>query len=217
MVGWRGFLLRPEMEQSLYIEFEELFALRERLRAVADQVRAQLVAAGLEEHLEPEIFEQELELRGTDGSNLMIRLDGFRLEVTGVPPHVAIHKLAAIMLMEAEVFRLTSVEVGFSTWYKPSAGRALGMVAQAFSPVAGLDPEPMLDRRFSMTWDWGTPTTGFSFMATDTEDKELFLSFKAREGYMTLPELEAGGWIGEQALRFDQLVQRILTQIGWIS
>lgn len=204
------------MEQSLYVEFEELFALRDRLRAVADQVRAHLLAAGLKDRLEVEIFDDELEMRGLDGSNLMIRLDSFRLEVTGVAPHVAIHKLAAILLAEAEVFRLTSVEMGFSAWYKVEKGRMLHLVAQAFAPVDGVGDEPMLDRRFSLTWDWGTATTGFSFMATDTEDKELFLSFKAREGYMTLQELESGGWIAEQALRFEQLVNRFLTQIGWI-
>lgn len=203
------------MQQSLYIEFEELFALREHLRTVADQIRAQLVAAGLKERLEAEIFEQELELRGTEGSPLAIRLDGLRLEVTGVPAQVAIHKLAGIILREAEVYRLTSVEVGLSTWYKVEPGRALRMVARAFSPVEGAGDGPMLDRRFSMTWDWGSATTGFSFMATDTEDKELFLSFKAREGYMTLPELESGGWFGEQLTRFEHLVGRFLSQMGW--
>lgn len=204
------------MEQSLYIEFEELFALRERLRSVADSVRAQLVSAGLKEQLEPELFEQELELRGGEGSNLMIRLDSYRLEVTGVRPQVAIHRLAAILLGEAEVFRLTSVEVGLSAWFKPERGQPLHLVAQAFAPIGGVEEgEPMLDRRFAMNWDWGTATTGFSFQASDTEDRELFLSFKAREGYMTLPELENGAWITEQALRFEQVVDRFLTQLGW--
>lgn len=203
------------MEQSLYIEFEELFSLRERLRSVADQVRAQLLAAGLKEQLEPEIFDQELELRGGEGSNLMIRLDGFRLEVAGVRPDMAIHLLAAVILSEAEVFRLTSVEVGFSAWYKVEKGRALNLVAQAFSPVVSPEEEPMLDRRFAMTWDWGTATTGFSFQASDTEDKELALSFKAREGYMTLPEFETGDWVSDQATRFGELVNRFLAQLGW--
>lgn len=208
-------MLRPEMEQSLYVEFEELFALRERLRSVADQVRAQLFTAGLKEQLEPELFEQELELRGPEGSNLLIRLDNYRLEVIGVRPGVAIHQVAAIILMEAEVFRLTSVEIGFTTGYQAERSRPLHLVGQAFPSVAGVEDEPMLDRRLSMTWDWGTSTTGYSFHAMDTEDKELFLSFKAREGYMTLPELQAGSWVGEQALRFEQLKDRFLTQLGW--
>jgi hypothetical protein len=66
-----------------------------------------------------------------------------------------------------------------------------------------------------MTWDWATPTTGYSFYAQDTEDQELYLSFKAREGYMTLPELEAGAWMAAQAVRFDTMVARFLTQLGW--
>jgi len=205
------------MEQSIYIEFEELFALRERLRSVADQVRAQLIAAGLKERLEPELFDQELEFRGMDGSNLVIRLDAYRLEVTGCRPGIAIHQLAALILLEAEVFRLTSVEIGFTTALQAGSGRRLRLVAEAFSPVGEPGEEPMLDRRFSMTWDWGTATTGFSFHAADTEDKELFLSFKAREGYMTLPELQAGSWVGEQARRYEQLVSRFLTQLGWQS
>ncbi len=209
--------MRPEMEQSLYVEFEELFALRERLRPVADQVRAQLVAAGLKERLEPELFDQELELRGTDGSNLVIRLDAYRLEVTGCRPGVAIHQLATLILLEAEVFRLTSVEVGFTSSLKAGRERRLRLVEQAFTPVGEPGEETMLDRRISMTWDWGTATTGFSFHAMDTEDRELFLSFKAREGYMTLPELQGGGWIDEQAQRYEQLVARFLAQLGWQS
>ncbi|MFZ5826276.1 MAG: hypothetical protein ACOY94_18425 [Bacillota bacterium] len=209
--------MQPEMEQSLFVEFEELFALRDRLRSVADQVRAQLLAAGLRDRLEPEIFDNELELRGPEGSNLLVRLDSYRLEVAGVRPDVAIHRLAAIILAEAEVFRLTSVEIGFSAWYKVEKNRPLRLVAQGFPAVEGTDDEPMLDRRLSMTWEWGTSTTGYSFHAMDTEDKELLLSFKAREGYMTLPELHSGAWVGEQALRFEQLVHRFLTQLGWTS
>jgi hypothetical protein len=208
-------LLRPEMEQSLYIEYEELFALRERLRSVADQIRAQLVAAGLPDRLEPAIYDQELELRGPEGSNLVIRLDSYRLEITGVRPDVAIHRMATLILLEAEVFRLTSVEAGFSTWFKVDRNRPLGLVAQAFRPVGVPGDEPMLDRRFSMTWEWGTATTGFSFLAADTEDKELFLSFKAREGYMTVPELDRGEWIAEQIQRFEALTDQFLAQLGW--
>lgn len=205
------------MEQSLFVEFEELFALRDRLRSVADQVRSQLLTAGLRDRLETEVFDQELELRGPEGSSLLIRLDSYRLEVIGVRPDVAIHRLASVILAEAEVFRLTSVEVGFSAGYKVEGSRPLHLVAQAFPAVEGTDDEPMLDRRLSMTWDWGTSTTGYSLHAMDTEDKELLLSFKAREGYMTLPELLSGDWVGEQRVRFDQLVNRFLTQLGWMN
>ncbi|MFZ5814387.1 MAG: hypothetical protein ACOY93_03685 [Bacillota bacterium] len=209
--------MRPELEQSLFVEFEELFALRERLRSVADQLRAHLLAAGLRERLEPEIFDQELEFRGTEGSNLLIRLDSYRLEITGARPEIAIHALAAIILAEAEVFRLTSVELGLSAVFKADQNHPLNLAAQAFTPVEEPGEEPMLDRRFAMTWDWGTATTGFSFHAADTEGRELFLSFKAREGYMTLPELQSGAWVGEQTRRFEQLVRRFLAQLGWKS
>lgn len=215
MGKWRRFLLRPEMEQSIYIEFEELFALRERLPALADQVRAHLLAAGLRERLDPEIFDQGLELRGAEGSNLLIRLDSFHLEVVGARPDVAIHRLAALLLTEAEVFRLTSVEIGFSAWFKADRSHPLSLIAQAFPPVVGPGAEPLLDRRLSMTWDWSSATAGYSFQVSDTEDRELHLSFKGREGYMTLPELDGGEWVGEQALYFEQLVNRFMGHLGW--
>lgn len=204
-----------EQEQSLYIEFEELFSLRERLRGLADQLRAQLVAAGLRERLEADIYDSELELRGVEGSNLLIRLDSCRLEIAGVRPDVALHNLAALVLAQAEVFRLSSVEVGFTAWLKAGPGRPLNLVAQAFSPVWGLPDDEQLDRRFAMTWDWASPTTGYSFHASVAEDQELMLSFKAREGYMTLLELQNGRWVQEQRRRFHQGGDLFLTLLGW--
>lgn len=211
MGEWRRSRLRSESEQSLYVEFEELFALRERLRSVADQVRAQLLLAGLRERLVADVFDQELELRSEEGSNLLIRLDSLRLEITGARPELLLHHLAGMILAEAEAFRLTSVEVGFVSWYKASARTPLNLVAQAFSPAAG----PMLDRRFAMTWDWSGATTGYSFQASVAEDRELMLSFKAREGYMTLPELQTGMWMDEQRTRFEQGAALFLNQLGW--
>lgn len=205
----------PEQEQTLYIEFDELFSLRERLRVLADQLRSQLVAAGLRERLDVEIYDSELELRGVEGSNLLIRLDSFRLEIAGVRPDVALHNLAALVLAQAEVFRLTSVEVGFTAWLKAGPGRPLNLVAQAFDPAWGLRDEEQLDRRFAMTWDWASPTTGYSFHASVLEDQELMLSFKAREGYMTLLELQSGRWMQEQRLRFQQAADLFLTLLGW--
>jgi len=205
----------PNLEQSLVVEFDELFALGDRLREVADHVRARLLAAGLSEPLETELFDRELELRGTQHERLLIRLDSFRLEITGAPSTLQTNVVAAILLDEAGVFRLGSVELGLSLALKVRRGQHLNLVARAFSPVAGVAGEPMLDRRISMTWDWGNATTGYSFYVQDTEDRELFLSFKAREGYMSLPELQAGAWVGEQALRFDGLVGQFLAQLGW--
>lgn len=204
-----------DQEQSLYVEFDELFALRERLRPLADQVRAQLVAAGLRERLEAEIFDHELELRGVDKSNLLIRLDSFRLEIVGARPELLLHNLAALILAQAEVFRLNTVEVGFTAWLKAGDGRPLNLVAQAFSPGWGVEPAEMLDRRFAMTWDWATATTGYSFHASALEDRELMLSLKAREGYMTLPELQTGLWIQEQRHRFEQGARLLVSLLGW--
>ncbi|HLN62391.1 MAG TPA: hypothetical protein VK464_12640 [Symbiobacteriaceae bacterium] len=207
--------MHPEIEQSLVVEYEELFALADRLHQVADGARARLLAAGLQEPLQTEVFDGELELRGTQHERLTVRLDGYHLEIAGAPPDLPTHAVAAILLDEAGIFRLTSVEMGLTMSLRAGRGRPLQLVNQAFSPVAGEGGEPMLDRRFSMTWDWGTATTGFSFHAADTEDRELFLSFKAREGYMTLPELSAGGWMQQQAERFDGLVERFMRQLGW--
>ncbi len=207
--------LAPEMELSLTIDFDELFALRDRIRSIADRVRAQLYSAGLNDRLQTEVFDEELELRGPEGSRLLIRLDSFRLEITGAPPDMQVHLLAAIILEEAEVFRLAGVDAGFSVTLPVRRNRPLNFVGQAFSPIEEVEKDPMLDRRFSMTWDWGNATTGYSFYASDTEDRELFLSFKAREGYMTVPELKSGHWIATQAQRFDGLVARFLDQIGW--
>lgn len=201
------------MEQSLYVEFDELFALRERLPAVADHVRAQLFTAGLREPLEAEVFDGELELRSADGSNLVIRLDSYRLEIAGVRRDVAIHLLAALILAEAEAFRLTSVEMGLTAWYQTGGGRSLNLVAQAFPVVE--EEEAMLDRRLAISWEWATATTMYSFQASVAEDKELVVSLKVREGYMTLPELQAGTWVDEQAVRFQQLSDRFLAQLGW--
>jgi hypothetical protein len=208
-----GHVMPPEIEQSLTVDYEELFALPDRIRQVADTARARLLAAGLPERLEPEVFGPELELRGTEHERLLIRLDSYRLEITGAPPSMQTHLLAAILLDEAGVFRLTSVELGLTLTAKAGRNRPLNLIRQAFSPVEG--GEPMLDRRFSLTWDWGNATTGYSFLAADTEDRELFLSFKAREGYMTLPDLEQGYWMHQQAQRFDGLVERFMRQIGW--
>jgi hypothetical protein len=206
--------MRPDSELSLMVEFEELFALRDRLRTVADQVRPRLLAAGLSDPLQTELFEQELELRGPDPSRLLIRLDSYRLEITGAPPDLPVHLLAAIVLDEAGAFRLTTLEAGFALAAPAGRGRPLSLTAQAFSPVEP-GSESMLDRRFSMTWDWGSATTGYSLQVADSEDRELYISFKAREGYMTLPELQAGDWMAAQARRFDDAVGRLFAQLGW--
>jgi len=207
--------LLPDQEQSLYVEFDELFALRERLRSLADQIRCQLAVAGLRERLEAEIYDYELELRGTDNSNLLIRLDSFRLEILGARPDLLLHNIAAIILNQAGAFRLNTVEVGFTAWLKAGEGRPLNMVAQAFTPGWGAAEAEFLDRRFSMTWDWATPTTGYTFHASSAEDEELMLNFKAREGYMTLAELQTGFWIQEQRQRFEQAAQLFLSLLGW--
>lgn len=207
--------MRPEMELSLAVEFNEVFSLRDRIRIIADRVRSQLIAAGIGDQMEAEIFDGELELRGPDGSHLLVRMDSFHLEINGAPPDLQIHHLGALILDEAEVFRLTTVEAGFATGLEVPGGKRLGLVAQAYGPLADEVEGPMLDRRFSMTWEWGNATTGFSFFVNDTEDRELWLSFKAREGYMTVPELKSGKWIMEQGDRFKRLVTRFLDQIDW--
>jgi len=207
--------LLSDQEQSLYVEFDELFALRERLRTLADQVRSQLVAAGLRERLEAEVYDHELELRGVENSNLLIRLDSFRLEIVGARPELLLHNLAALILAQAKAFRLNTVEVGFTAWLKAGEGRPLNLVAQAFSSGLGAAEAEFLDRRFAMTWDWASPTTGYSFHASSAEDQELMLSFKAREGYMTLPELQTGLWIQEQRQRFEQGARLFLSLLGW--
>lgn len=181
---------------------------------MADQARARLFAAGLPERLETEVFDEELELRGTDMRNFLLRLDTYHLEITGAPPDLQTHLLAAILLEEAGAFRLTSVEVGYNLSVKLPRGQSLDLVRQAF-PMVDPGGEPMLDRRLSMTWEWGTATTGYSLWACDTEDRDLQLGFKAREGYMALPELQAGAWMAAQAQRFDALVERFFTQLGW--
>lgn len=207
--------MRPQMDHSLYIEFEELFALKERLGAVADQARARLAAGGLQERFETELFDHELELRGSENSKLLIRLDSYRLELTGASADFPAHLVAAILLDEAGAFRLTTIEAGYNLTFKVRRGQSLDLVHRAFSPMAGDGAGQMLDRRFSMTWEWGDATTGYSFQATDTEDRELALTFRAREGYLTQPDLQAGAWSLLQARVFDGAVQRFLTQLGW--
>lgn len=206
--------MRPDIEQSLILEYDELFSLRDRIRTVADNVRARLFAGGLPDQLEAEVFDQEMEFRSKDGGRLQVRMDSYRLEITGATAALQTHLLAAIMLDEAGVFRLTSVEAGFTLNLMLRRDFKLHLIEQAFHPVQAGD-EPILDRRLSFTWDWGTATTGYSFHASDTEDRELFLSFKAREGYMTVPELQQGHWLASQAQRFDALVGRFFEQLGW--
>lgn len=205
--------MASHVEIALTAEFDPLFSLPDRMRAVADQIRARLRSAGLELPLETEVFDNELELRGGENSHLLIRLDSYRLEITGAPPDVQVHLLAALILDEAQVYRLVSVDAGFAVTLPVPPGRRIDLVHRAFLPVES--GEPMLDRRFSMTWEWGNPTTGFSFLASVVEDREIFLSFKAREGYMTVPELRGGAWMNEQAERFDGAVSRFLAQLGW--
>ncbi|HYF95936.1 MAG TPA: hypothetical protein VD969_27300 [Symbiobacteriaceae bacterium] len=207
--------MQPEIEQSLYIEFEELFALGDRIRQVADSARARLLAAGLTEALETEVMDGEAEFRGTTHERLLIRLDGSGLEISGAPTELQTHVAAAILLDEAGAFRLTSVEMGLTMAVRLGPGRRLDMVARAFPQLHLQSADPVLDRRFSVTWDWGNATTGFSFHVADTEDRELFLSFKAREGYMDVPELQNGRWIAAQAQRFDGLTGHLFRQLGW--
>lgn len=207
--------MRPQIDHSLYIEFEELFSLKDRLGAVADQARARMAAGGLAERFEVEIFDDELELRGTENSKLLIRLDGYRLEMTAAAAEFPAHLVAAILLDEAGVFRLTSIESGYFLTLKRGRGQALDLVHRAFAPMAPEGAAQMLDRRFSMTWEWGDATTGYFFQATDTEDRELAITFRAREGYLTLPDLQGGAWTLLQAHIFDGAVERFLSQLGW--
>jgi hypothetical protein len=208
--------MRPEIDQSLVIDFEELFALKDRIGQVADQARVRLLAAGITESFETEVMEEELELRGTTHPGLVINLDSYHLEIAGAPPELPIHKLAAILLDEAGAFRLTAVEMSLGLTIKLGRDRSLALVHQAFSPTL-LGEEPMLDRRLNVTWDWGNAITGYSFLVADVEDRELYLGLKAREGYMTAPELEKGDWMTAQAKRFDALVERFFRQLGWHS
>lgn len=203
-----------ELELSLHVEYHELFSFQDRVRNIADRIRSQLDLAGIGQHLETEVFDEELEMRGPEGSRLLIRMDSFRLEITGAPLEVQIHLLGALVLEQAEVFRLASVEVGFGT-VLPAGNNRLTLVQSAFQPMSPEVEGPQLDRRFAMTWEWSDPTSWYSFFANDTEDRELFLSFKARQGYMTVPELKGGRWIDEQGRRFDTLVTRFLGQLGW--
>jgi len=206
--------MQPEMEQSLVVEFEELFTLRDRIRDVADGARARLLAEGLIDRLEPELYDDELELRSQGPGRLYIRLDRYHLEIAGAPLNLQTHILAAILLEMAGVFRPTSVEAGFSMVVEGGPGRPLQMVAQAFAAEDG-GGEPMLDRRFTLTWEWCSATTGYSLQVSSLEDRELFIGFKARESYMTVPELREGNWMAEQIRRFDAVVSRLYRQMGW--
>lgn len=203
-----------ELELSLHVEYHELFSFQDRVRAIADRIRGQLDLVGIGQHLETEVFDEDLEMHGPEGSRLAVRMDSYHLEITGAPPEAHIHLLAALVLEQADVFRLASVEIGFGT-VLPAGNNQLTMVRTAFQPMSPEEEGPQLDRRFAMTWEWSDPTSWYSFLANDTEDRELFLSFKARQGYMTVPELKGGRWIDEQGRRFDTLVTRFLSQLGW--
>jgi hypothetical protein len=205
--------VQPDLELGMLIDFDELFALRERLRSVADQVRARLHLAGLQEELEIELFDQEIELRGTGENPLLIRLDPTRLEITGCSPAIQIHRLAAMLLSEAGVFRIASAELAFHATFDAGAGRPLGLIEPAFGALAG--PGPRLDRRFSLTWEWGTSTTGYSLTATSTEDRELYAGFKVRDSYLTLPDLEGEDWFATRQQVYETTVAGLLSQLGW--
>lgn len=206
--------MRPDMEQSLIVEFEELFSLRDRIGDVADGLRARLVAEGLPDRLEPDLYDQELELRAEPPGRFYIRLDPYHLEIGGAPPNLQTHLLGAMALEMAGAFRLTLVEAGFSVVAQGGPRRPIHMVYPAF---ASAEPggEQMLDRRFTMTWEWTAGTTGYSLEVSSAEDRELFIGFRAREGYMSLPELKEGSWMAEQILRFEQAVNRIYRELGW--
>jgi hypothetical protein len=204
--------LQRDLELGMVIDFDELFALRERLRTVADHVRQSLYQAGLPE-LTIEPFEQELELRGPEGSPLLIRLDPFRLEITGCPPSLRIGPLAALLLDQAGVFRIASAELSFHSYWRPGKGRPLALIGPAFAalPVRGA----LLDRRFSLTWEWGTSTTGYSLIATSTEDQELYVGFKIQETYLTLPDLQDPAWFARQQQIHETTVEGLLARFGW--
>lgn len=206
--------MRPEMEQSLIVEFEELFALRDRMGEVADRLRARLAAEGVAERLTPDLYGQELELRAEPPGGLFIRLDPYHLEIGGASPNLQIHLLGALILEMAGAFRLTMVEAGFSLVAQGGPGRLIRMVYPAFYP-GETGAEPMLDRRFTMTWEWSSATTGYFLQVSSVEDRELFIGFRAREGYLTLPELRQGRWMAEQIRRFDAAVSRLYRELGW--
>lgn len=205
--------VQRDLELGMLVEFEELFALRERLRPLADQVRARLFQAGLREELQVEVFEEELELRGPGESPLLIRLDPLRLEITGCPPTLQIVPMAALLLDEAGVFRISSAELSFHTYFDVGPGRPLGMIEPAFAalPVPG----PKLDRRFSLTWEWGTSTTGYSLIATSTEDRELYAGFKVQDTYLTLPDLHGAAWFARQQRLYEKTLEGLLARLGW--
>ncbi|HLO03923.1 MAG TPA: hypothetical protein VK191_12515 [Symbiobacteriaceae bacterium] len=205
--------VQPDLELGMLVEFDELFALRERLRPLADVVRARLYQAGLQEELQVELFEQELELRGPGENPLLIRLDPFRLEITGCPASLKIGPLAALLLDEAGVFRIASAELSFHTYLTAGAGRPLALIEPAFDalPVAG----PLLDRRFSLTWEWGTSTTGYSLIATSTEDRELYAGFKVQDAYLTLPDLQSSAWFAAQQRVYETTLEGLLARLGW--
>lgn len=206
--------MRPDMEQSLIVEFEELFALRDRMGDVADGLRARLLAEGLSDRLEPDLYDHELELRAEPPGRFYIRLDPYHMEIGGAPPNLQTHLLGAMVLEMAGAFRLTLVEAGFSLVAKGGPLRPIRMVSPAFFS-ADSGGEPLLDRRFTMTWEWSSATTGYSLQVSSMEDRELFIDFRAREGYLTLPELKQGTWMAEQMRRFDQALGRLYRGLGW--
>lgn len=205
--------LAPDLELGLVVEFDELFALRERLRSVADQVRARLYQAGLTEELQVELFEQELELRGPGESQLLIRLDPFRLEITGCPSRLRIGPLALLLLEEAGAFRIASAELSFHAYLSAGKGRPLNLITPAFGALPL--PGPHLDRRFSLTWEWGTSTTGYSLTATSTEDRELYIGFKLQDSYLTLNDLADPDWYAQRHRIYETSMHGLLVQLGW--
>jgi hypothetical protein len=176
-------------------------------------VRLRLFQAGLQEELQIELFDQEMELHGEGENPLIIRLDPFRLEITGCPPDIQIHRLAALLLDEAGVFRMNSAELSFHAYFTAGPGRSLNLIEPAFGALAGGGPR--LDRRFSLTWEWGTSTTGYSLIATDTEDRELYAGFKVQDSYLTLPELEGSEWFKAQEQAYETAVTGLLSHLGW--
>lgn len=205
--------MQPDLELGMLVEYDELFALRERLRPLADQVRARLYQAGLREELQVEVFEEELELRGPGESPLLIRLDPLRLEITGCPPTLQIAPLAALLLDEAGVFRISSAELSFHTYYDVGPGRPLNLIEPAFGALTA--PGARLDRRFSLTWEWGTSTTGYSLIATSTEDRELYAGFKVQDTYLTLPDLQGADWFARQQRLYATTLEGLLAHLGW--
>jgi hypothetical protein len=206
--------VQPELELGMLVDYDELFALRERIRSYADQIRARLYMAGLRDELETEVFDQEVELRGTGKNPLLIRLDPFRLEITGCRPSLPIHKLAALLLEEAGVFRIASVEASFQAYLRPGPGRPLNLIDLAFGAL-NESGETRLDRRFSLTWEWGNATTGYSLTASSTEDQELFVGYKVRDSYMTLLQLQGDEWFAQQMTGFEENLANLLARIGW--